>query len=337
MSHAKITVWVQAFTDRDNLALQWVDPATGRRRTRTAGTSDRTAAEQKARDLEYELRHGTFAEPSKMSWPDFVAAYTAEKLSGNRPATRVKAERVLRHFAKYGGVKRIADADERAVSRFIAGLRTREQATATIAGSLAYLAAALQWAEDQGFLPKRPKITLPKYHAKRPRTISLIQFTSILDAAPSDVWRAFLWTAWHSGMRRTELLSLVWDQHTAAPWVDFAAKRIWIPAAFNKSNADQWIPLHRKLAAILKPLRQPSGPMFPLATPDVVTQQFIKLAASVGVKATLHDIRRTFGTRYAPIVPAHILQRLMRHSDIKTTLKFYADLDPTLNDAINLA
>ena len=44
--------------------------------------------------------------------------------------------------------------------------------------------------------------------------------------------------------------------------------------------------------------------------------------------ATAHDVlRRSFGSRWAKRVTLAILKRLMRHEDVKTTLKYYVDLD----------
>ena len=43
--------------------------------------------------------------------------------------------------------------------------------------------------------------------------------------------------------------------------------------------------------------------------------------------ATAHDFRRSFGSRWALEVMPQILQKLMRHKDIKTTMTFYAHLD----------
>ncbi len=45
--------------------------------------------------------------------------------------------------------------------------------------------------------------------------------------------------------------------------------------------------------------------------------------------ATLHDLRRAFGTRWASKVSPADLQRLMRHSDIQTTMRFYVAQDAT--------
>jgi integrase len=41
--------------------------------------------------------------------------------------------------------------------------------------------------------------------------------------------------------------------------------------------------------------------------------------------ATAHDLRRSFGSRWARKVQPAILQKLMRHSSIKTTMAYYVD------------
>ena len=115
------------------------------------------------------------------------------------------------------------------------------------------------------------------------------------------------------------------------------AARIRIPAEYNKSDADQWIPLHPELAEILAPLRSDRGRIFRLGLPRRVSQKFGPLALKAGLRITLHDLRRSFGSRYAAVVPAQVLQRLMRHANIRTTLEFYTDLDDALDEAIRKA
>jgi len=136
-------------------------------------------------------------------------------------------------------------------------------------------------------------------------------------------------------MRRNEMLDLTWHSDAGTPWVAFGQGRIWIPAAYNKSDADQWIPLHPDLAEVLKPRQQPRRRLFPLSeSPREVSRKFGRLAKQCSLKITLHDLRRSFGSRYAAVVPAPVLQRLMRHADIKTTLGFYVDVDDQLDEAI---
>jgi integrase len=43
--------------------------------------------------------------------------------------------------------------------------------------------------------------------------------------------------------------------------------------------------------------------------------------------ASAHDLRRSFGTRWASKVKTPVLQRLMRHRSINTTLKYYVALE----------
>lgn len=43
--------------------------------------------------------------------------------------------------------------------------------------------------------------------------------------------------------------------------------------------------------------------------------------------ASAHDLRRSFGSRWARKVMPAVLQRLMRHESIETTMKYYVDLD----------
>lgn len=47
--------------------------------------------------------------------------------------------------------------------------------------------------------------------------------------------------------------------------------------------------------------------------------------------ASAHDLRRSFGDRWAKRVIPVVLMQFMRHSDIKTTLRFYVahDADAT--------
>src|SRR5205085_4665681 len=68
MSEKRINVWVQRFKDRPTLMLQWIDPETGRRKSKSAETADPGEAEQARADHEYELNHGKYQEVSKLEW-----------------------------------------------------------------------------------------------------------------------------------------------------------------------------------------------------------------------------------------------------------------------------
>ncbi len=332
---SRVRVWVQRLVGRPNLALRWHDPDTGRCRNQSARTDNLKIAQERAKDKEYELNHGIHRQPARMSWEQFCDLYAEEKLAGNRPATQNKARYVFDSFEEHCHPKNLGAVTERLLSLYVTRLRTAKRSPATIAGHLAYLKAALRWAVDQKFLPEMPKVAMPKVPRKSIiRTVTKEEFERLVSKAPDGGWRAFLLTAWYTGMRRNEMLDLHW-QDGPAPWVDFPHKRIWIPAAYNKADADQWLPLHPDLAAALGPLRRPRGRLFTLGiNPEAVSTRFREVARQAAVRATLHDLRRTFGSRYAPHVSAPVLQRLMRHADIKTTLAFYTNVDGALEESI---
>jgi hypothetical protein len=48
----------------------------------------------------------------------------------------------------------------------------------------------------------------------------------------------------------------------------------------------------------------------------------------------MRSLRRGFGCRYAGKVPAQVLQKLMRHGNIKTTMDYYANVDDAVMEAV---
>src|SRR5262249_29599422 len=160
-----------------------------------------------------------------------------------REATQKKAGYVFDAFEELDHPRSLGTITERTLSKYTMALRGKEYKAATIQGHLAYLRAALGWAADQKFIPVVPKIVMPKVPKKQNiRKIVAEQFERLMEKATDHNWRALIATAWYTGMRRNEMLDLTWD-NPDMPRIDFAEGRIWIPAAYNKSDADQWLPI----------------------------------------------------------------------------------------------
>src|SRR5262245_16767812 len=98
MSEKRIKVWVQQFKDRPNLMLQWIDPDTGKRKSKSAETADPGQAEEKRSDHEYELNNGKYHEASKLDWERFRQLFQEEYLPGLRERSREKYNTVLDVF-----------------------------------------------------------------------------------------------------------------------------------------------------------------------------------------------------------------------------------------------
>jgi integrase len=348
MSEKRIHVWVQRFSDRPHLVLQWFDPDTGKRKSKSAETADPEKAEEAREKLQYELRHGKYQEASKLTWQVFRERYEAEYLPNCRPKTRDKIASVFDIFESICNPRLLRGINERMISLFTAGMRQRrgrgndKMVPYTIKVHLAYLRSALRWAVDQGILAACPKFPAIKVVKKKPQPVPAETFECLLAKAPDEQAHVFLLCGWLAGLRLNEAFELEWEPTEDAPWIDFARKRIWLPGSFNKAVEDQWVPLDPVLADALQALPRQGHKVFrffaltdghPVGV-EAVCQRICALAKRAGVRLTMKSLRKGFGCYYAQRVSAHVLQKLMRHADIKTTLDYYANFDPAVEEAV---
>src|SRR5262249_10893448 len=155
-------------------------------------------------------------------------------------------------------------------------------------------------------------------------------FERLVAKAPDAVMRAFLLTGWLAGLRLSEAEALEREETTEAPYLDLAHNRIVLPAEFAKSDEDQWVPLDPALRKTLEAVPRQGRKVFRFVASDGhpltlngISQRVIRLAKKAGVKLTMHSLRKGFGCHYAAQVSAQVLQKLMRHGDIKTTMTYY--------------
>lgn len=350
MSEKRVTVWVQRFKDRSTLVLQWIDPDTGRRKSKTAGTADPKEAEDARADLEYKLRHGLHQEPAKMTWERFRELFEAEFVASRRENTRRNFRVMMDLFEQVCHPTSLRSITERTVSSFAAGLRKLPgynggtMMASTIKVRLQFLHTALQWAEDQKLIPQCPGFPTVKVPKKRPQPVPAESFEKLLDKAPDDHMRAFLLCGWLAGLRLSEALALEWSETNQAPYLDPAHNRIVFPAEVVKAVEDQWVPLDPKLWQAVDVLPRIGKKVFRFDAVDgrgerevcsvTVGAKVRGLALAAGVKMTMKSLRRGFGCRYAGRVSAQVLQKLMRHANIKTTMDYYANVDEAAMEAV---
>ena len=354
MPEEKVTVYVLQPKDRHTLQLQWVDPETGARKTRSAGTADEAEAEMARADLEYELRHGKYQEASKLDWERFRQLFEEEYLAGLRPRSREKYGTVLDVFEQIVKPDKLRTVSERTISAFTKGMRERKQpgtkkiglAPMTIKNYLVCLKTALAWAVGQKLLPSLPAFPKIKVPKKKPQPIPAESFEKLLAKAPNDLWKAFLLCGWWAGLRLSEVREMRWEQSGEWPWVDFERNRIILPAVFAKSNEDQTVPLHPVLRQTLAALPRTGPELFPFRSRrgggrlsrNGVTNRVLDMAKRAGVRLSMHKLRKGFGCRVAQLLGrgrAPILHELMRHSSMQVTMDYYANVDDVLQEAIS--
>lgn len=174
-------------------------------------------------------------------------------------------------------------------------------------------------AAHDGF-PPNPVLILSQarawYREKRRQTVvtafDLPAWWNAVMAEP-DYSRDFLLTTLFTGMRRSEVLALRWEN------IDLKAKTLHLP---NTKNGDPLtLPLSEFLAQLLSD-RAEAAAGSPWVFPGpgrsghlIETKKFLqRVAAGAGVSFTLHDLRRTFITIAESLdVPYYALKRLLNH------------------------
>jgi integrase len=337
--------------------LRYIDRTTGKQIHKSAETSNRKDAGKAAGKWEAELRGGV-VQPSKVTWAEFREKYESEVLTSLAWTTDLKAQGRLNAVEKYINPLRLRDVTAERLSYLQSKLRADGLAEATIKGHLVGILAALRWAVKIGWLPKAPEVNLPK-RAKgssvmKGRPITGEEFDRLLHVAPKVVgdeaagsWRLYLRGLSLSGLRLTESLELTWDDSSKLR-VDLqpgAHPMLRIPAELEKGNQDRLLPMAPEFAEMLleTPEAERTGYVFnPLARrkcgPRLMAHRVSELVSAIGQKAgvivkteadgtlkfaSAHDLRRSFGERWASRVMPQVLKELMRHESIDTTMRYY--------------
>lgn len=155
-------------------------------------------------------------------------------------------------------------------------------------------------------------------------------------------WRFYLQGLWTSGLRLGESLELHWTDRAklCINDIDAAAPTMAIPSELEKGNTDREAPLAPEFVQLLRTVQERDGFVFapmPLR-PSVdrlsaqqVTRMVGRFGEAAGIvvnektrkTASAHDLRRSFGDRWAQRVMPAILKELMRHESISTTMRYY--------------
>ena len=302
------------------------------------------------------MRTGRYKPVSKIAWKEFRERYDREKLATLSPSSSNSAASAFNHLERVINPDRLSKLTSEAMSRFQAKLRDEGMRDTTIASHLRDLKAALRWAAAMGLMNEAPKIVMPRMGKgqtmMRGRPITGEEFERMLAVVPkvrsrdSAQWVRLITGLWLSGLRLEESLALSWDQDEPF-FVDLTGKhpRFRIYSEAQKARRDETLPLTPDFAEWLlnnTPANQRTGQVFPMAelltggrmggdTVGRVISRIGKKASVVvnraeGKFASAHDLRRSFGTRWAQQTTPVVLQRLMRHSEITTTMRYYVNL-----------
>ncbi len=341
------------------LMMQYTDPISGKRISRSTGTNSRKEAERAAGAWQSELESGRYKSPSKTTWAEFRERYEAEIVVSLAPGSAGKIDAVFNMVERLLSPAKLNVMTTAAIAEYAKKLRAAGRSESTVKSHLGTIRAALRWAERSGLLATLPKFEMPRRTATgRHRAPSLEEFERVLQAVPKVVgderaesWRHLLNGLWLSGLRISEAMRLSWD-NPSLPMVETSGRHVMLsmPAAHQKNHQSQLLPIAPEFGEFLMrtPEEQRSGFVFNPVTLNagqprrVAEKRATRIISSIGKEARIkvgsragkagaerleyfsaHDCRRAFATRWSKRVMPAVLKSLMRHSDIATTMQFY--------------
>jgi len=319
--------------------MYYVDPATGREVPRSTGTADHREAERAAAIWERELEESGALEGCR--WEVFRDRFEREHLASLAVKSQKCYATALNAFERIAKVQNLKQVDASTISTFKAKLQEEGHKLTTVGSYLTHLRSALNWAASVDLLAKVPSIKMPKVGKRRMmrgRPLTEPEFQLMLKASP-DEYKRFLELLWYSGMRLQEAMRLSWDEPPVTVQLDGRPyPHVLFLGEGQKSREDAACPIPPDFHAWLSktPPEARKGRVAPLVSSrgsrdyHRVSEAITAIGKAAGVTvddegkaASAHDIRRAFGTRWSLVVRPLTLQKMMRHTSLSTTMRYY--------------
>lgn len=331
------------------LTLYYIDPDSGKEVTKSAGTNDKGEAERAASRWEEQLV--LFRGKDGSGWDYFRRRFEDEHLAAKGTRTRQAYSVALNAFRRLIKVDRASEITAGTFSQFQAALIAEKQSLTTVQTYMGHLRSALNWASYVGIIRQAPKIRIPRSGKRKwmkGRPLKESEHKKMLKAAVimgSDAaeWRRLLELLWLSGLRLEEAVSLSWDSPPVQIFLDLGTyPQIIFHADGQKSKEDEACPIPPDFATWLERTKRPwrRGLVINLIGKqgrmhhEFIGREITRIGEAAGITvnakskwASAHDYRRSFGTRWAAKVRPMTLQKMMRHKEFTTTLKYYVGIE----------
>jgi integrase/recombinase XerD len=259
-------------------------------------------------------------------------------LKAYSPNTQRSYLRCVRNFAKHYMISP-AEMGEQEVRDFLLHLvRDRQASPATLdmhVNALKFL---------YNITLKRPEVVKRIAHPKKPKTLPVIlspeEVLQIFAAIRSVKHKAIIATAYAAGLRISEVCGL--------RIADIDSQRMRIHVHAGKGKKDRYVMLAESLLDLLRQYYQKARPqgeyLFPGYNPQrpicttAVSKVLQKVVRQLGLtkKVSMHTLRHCFATHLLERgTDIRILQVLLGHSSIRTTLRYTHVTDPLVQKLVS--
>jgi integrase len=336
---------------RRNYTLAWKD-ASGVPQTKSSGTSDKRAAERMLAEEERKvaLIVSGVVDPHQERYVQEASKPIRHHLDDYLVACRGRQavhalnqkERHLDWLLDATGAAKLTDILPDVLDARLSALAEEGKAARTLNLKLECANAFLNWCVRNGRLNRNPLKVVQRRNEvtdqRHPRRALTEKETRSLIAVAREqartVHRAETRPLWYllpllAGLRRSDMERLTWGD------LDLDQGVLTVCGGKAKHRVDR-LRLHKDLVGELVRVKPsnvlPSAYVFPRTVANKTRQDdFVRagipLVDDRAEHADLHSLRVTYGTRLAlaGVAPA-ILQKLMRHSTIELTMRYYTKL-----------
>lgn len=253
----------------------------------------------------------------------------------------------FKHFSLYCGDIELKKIDIRLAETFIAKTSARAEKSAHL--YFRTLKAAFSNAERWNFISANPfkKIRAPKIKKSFPAFITNEELQKIIQCAPQQILQNIFITAFYTGMRLGELLSMKWN------WIDFHSFTITLKqsASFaTKSKKERVIPFNQNLLLLFKSMAPKiqsihnESFVFSKIPGIRLNENYVSKKIKNSVRAAglsdeihFHSLRHSFASNLVQKgVSLYVVKELLGHEELSTT-QIYSHLQhQNLRAAVNL-
>lgn len=243
----------------------------------------------------------------------------------------------LRMFREYfKNIKAIEDVKPDHIENLKQQLLKEDKSTTTVNRYLETLSKMFNIAIENEWLNKNPVSRKMRFPEKNyvVRYLKADEEERIFRACP-DYFRPLLITALNTGLRKTNIRLLKWENVK----MDFRILEI----TENKGNKHIKLPINDELYNLFLSIPRTDSE-YVFINPRTNTafgeagmeKEWNKIKAKAGVSDfRFHDLRHTVGTRLAEKgVPVPVIKDIMAHSDIKTTMRYVHTAEEQMQKAM---
>jgi integrase len=303
----------------------------GKKAERSLDTSVKRVAEERYSKIVSEIVDGSYFEKQierTATFQEMTAKYMQKY-------HRIRDEYTVRKLLPVFGPFILADITTEMISDY------RDHRLKTVAPATVYQELALMrrmWniaRKEWKWVQKNPVADLSfsvGNRNARDRWLSPDEERALLEKAANPSWlHPLLIMALHTGMRRGEILDLLWKD------VDFLRRLITVQK--SKNGEKRAIPISQTLLAVLKGIkvRDFSGRVFPISVRSL-REGFEKALEKAGIEDFhFHDLRHTFATRLVQNgVDLYRVKELLGHKTLSMTTRYAHHYCESLRSSIDV-